>query len=125
MGKGKQFGGGDGPGGGVGEAGRGGEVDGLEAVESGAEGGTQGAEKAGASGVELTPEIGFWEAALGRDWREGDGEGAVGQVGAGVPVEACGRGEEDGALHGGLGVSSGEAGGGGAGGVAGHRSLHG
>ena len=90
----------DGPDGGVGEAGRGGEVDGIEAAESGAEGGTQSAEEAGAGRFELTPEIGFGEAALGRDWREGDGEGAVGQVGAGVPVEAGGDGQEDGALHG-------------------------
>jgi hypothetical protein len=94
----KGWGGCDGPGGGVGEAGRGGEVDGIEAAESGAEGGTQSAEEAGAGRFELTPEIGFGEAALGRDWREGDGEGAVGQVGAGVPVEAGGHGEEDGAF---------------------------
>jgi len=54
-------------------------------------------------GVEIAPETGFGAAAVGRDRRQGDGDGAGGQVGRWEESGAGGiqgHGEDDGALQG-------------------------
>jgi hypothetical protein len=97
-------GGGNGPGGEVGEAGRLVELYGVEVAEGGADGGAECGEEAGAGGVEAAPEVGLGAAAMRWDGGQGDGEGAVGQIGVRAPARAGGGvggdGEDDGALEG-------------------------
>jgi hypothetical protein len=100
----ERWGGGDGPGGEVGQAGRLVELYGVKVAEGGADGGAECGEEAGAGGVEAAPEVGLGAAAVRGDGGQGDGEGAVGQIGVRDPARAGGGvggdGEDDGALEG-------------------------
>ena len=94
--------GGEGPGGGVGQAGRGVEGDGIAAAESGAEGGREGGQEAGMGGVEVALEIGLGAAMFGWDGWQVEGEGPVGEIrGRGrAGLAGGGYGEKNGALEG-------------------------
>ena len=94
LGASKGGGGGHGPGEGAG-ASPGGRVELADAAEGGADGGAEGREDVGPRLLEKGDEAVF---GAGREGREGDGEGAVGEIGGARP--AAGDGEEDGSLIG-------------------------